>query len=87
LDSSEFHVADTAELLVQDPVVLLYITIGLARRLDGANQALLELKNMLRAGESPGVIGATIDRIEGFLNSIGSGYLRAGAAYSMYPFA
>jgi CRP-like cAMP-binding protein len=87
LDSSEFHVAEAAALLLQDPVVLLYITMGLARRLDGANQALLELKNLLRAGESPSVIGKTIDRIEGLLNSIGTGYLRAGAAYSMYPFA
>ena len=87
LETSEFHVADAAALMVQDPVVLLYITMGLARRLDGANQALLELKNLLRAGESPSVIGKTIDRIEGLLNSIGTGYLRAGAAYSMYPFA
>jgi CRP/FNR family transcriptional regulator, cyclic AMP receptor protein len=86
LEASEFHVADAAALLLQDPVVLLYITMGLARRLDGANQLLLELKNELRSGESPGVIGKTIDRIEGLLNSIGSGYLRAGAGYAMYPF-
>jgi CRP-like cAMP-binding protein len=86
LEASEFHVADAAALLMQDPVVLLYITMGLARRLDGANQLLLELKNELRAGEAPGVIGKTIDRIEGLLNSIGSGYLRAGAGYAMYPF-
>jgi CRP/FNR family cyclic AMP-dependent transcriptional regulator len=87
LESSEFHVADAATLMVQDPVALLYITMGLARRLDGANQALLELKNMLRAGESPGLIGKAIDRIEGLLNSIGTGYVRAGAGYSGYPFA
>jgi CRP-like cAMP-binding protein len=86
LEASEFHVADAAALLLQDPVVLLYITMGLARRLDGANQLLLELKNELRAGEAPGVIGKTIDRIEGLLNSIGTGYLRAGAGYAMYPF-
>jgi CRP/FNR family transcriptional regulator, cyclic AMP receptor protein len=85
LEASEFHVAETATLLVQDPVALLYITIGLARRLDGANHLLLELKNELRAGASPGLIGKTIDRIEAMLSSIGSGYVRAGDA--MYPFA
>jgi CRP/FNR family cyclic AMP-dependent transcriptional regulator len=87
LETSEFHVADTATLLLQDPVALLYITMGLARRLDGANQLLLELKNQFRAGEAPGLIGKTVERIEGLLNSIGTGYLRAGAGYSMYPFA
>jgi CRP/FNR family cyclic AMP-dependent transcriptional regulator len=86
LAASEFHVADTATLLLQDPVALLYITMGLARRLDGANQLLLELKSQLRAGEAPGLIGKTVERLEGLLNSIGSGYVRAGAAYSGYPF-
>src|ERR1700690_50438 len=65
LEMSEFHVADAAALMVQDPVALLYITMGLARRLDGANQALLELKNMLRAGEAPGLIGKTVERLQG----------------------
>jgi CRP/FNR family cyclic AMP-dependent transcriptional regulator len=86
LETSEFHVADAAALLMQDPVVLLYITMGLARRLDGANQLLLELKNQIRAGEAPGLVGKTLERIEGLLNSIGTGYVRAGAGYSMYPF-
>ena len=85
LEESEFHAADAGALL-QDPVALLYITMGLARRLDGANQLLLELKNQLRAGEAPGLIGKTVERLEGLLNSIGSGYVRAGAAYSGYPF-
>jgi CRP-like cAMP-binding protein len=87
LETSEFHVADAAALLVQDPVALLYITVGLARRLDGANQALLELKSMLEAGETPGLIGKAVERIESLLGSIGTGYLRAGAGYSGYPFA
>ena len=37
-ETSQFHVADAA-LLVQDPIVLLYVAAVLARRLDGANQA------------------------------------------------
>jgi CRP-like cAMP-binding protein len=84
LEASEFHVAEAA-LLMQDPATLLSITVGLARRLDAANHLLLELKNELRDGASPGLIATTIDRIEGLLSSIGSGYVRAGDA--MYPFA
>jgi CRP-like cAMP-binding protein len=42
LTSSQFHVADAAALL-QDPAVLLYVAAILARRLDGANQAFVEL--------------------------------------------
>ena len=38
LTSSQFHVADAA-----DPAVLLYVSVILARRLDGANQTLVEL--------------------------------------------
>jgi len=85
LEASEFHVADAAALLGQDPVALLYVTMVLARRLDGANQALLELKNQLEAGEPPSLIGKTVERIEGLLSAIGTGYLRAGAGYSMFP--
>ncbi len=87
LATSEFHVADAAALLGQDPAALLYVTMILARRLDGANQALLELKNQIEAGEPPGLIGQTLDRIEGLLSAIGTGYIRAGAGYSGYPFA
>ena len=85
LQASEFHVADAAALLGQDPVALLYVTMVLARRLDGANQLLLELKNQVEAGESPGLIGQTVDRIQGLLGAIGTGYIRAGVGYSMFP--
>jgi len=85
--TSEFHVADAATLLGQDPAALLYVTMMLARRLDGANQAFLKLKNQLAAGEPPGLIDATLDKIEGLLSAIGTGYIRAGAGYSGYPFS
>jgi CRP/FNR family transcriptional regulator, cyclic AMP receptor protein len=64
LEASEFHVADAAALLGQDPAALLYVTMMLARRLDGANQMFLELKNQLATGEPPGLIDATLDKIE-----------------------
>ena len=86
LEASEFHVADAAALLGQDPAALLYVTMMLARRLDGANQMFLELKSQLASGEPPGLIDATLDKIEGLLSAIGTGYIRAGAGASGYPF-
>ena len=59
----------------------------LARRIDAANQGLLQLKIMLEAGEPRGLIDKTLDGIEGLLSAIGTGYIRAGAGYSGYPFA
>jgi len=85
LETSEFHVADAATLL-QDPAALLYITMILARRLDGANHAFLELKSQLAAGEPAGLIDQTLGKIERLLNAIGTGYIRAGAGFSGYPF-
>lgn len=86
LEASEFHVADAAALL-QDPAALLYVTIVLARRISAANQGLLELKSQLEAGEPRSLIDQTLDGIEGLLNAIGTGYIRAGAGMSGYPFA
>jgi len=85
LETSEFYLADAATLL-QDPVALLYVTMVLARRIDTANKGLLQLKIMLQAGEPKGLIDATLDKIEGLLSAIGSGYIRAGAGASGYPF-
>jgi CRP-like cAMP-binding protein len=86
LEPSEFHAADAAALL-QDPVALLYVTIVLARRIDAANQGLLQLKKLLEAGEPRGLIDKTLDGIEGLLSAIGTGYIRAGAGVTNYPFA
>jgi len=86
LEPSEFRVADAAALL-QDPVALLYVTVVLARRIDAANQGLLQLKVMLEAGEPVGLIDATLDKIEGLLSAVGTGFIRAGAGVSGYPFA
>jgi CRP-like cAMP-binding protein len=86
LETSQFHVADAATLL-QDPVALLYVTVVLARRIDAANQGLLQLKIMLDAGEPKGLIDQALDGIEGLLNAIGTGYVRAGAGIAGHPFA
>jgi CRP/FNR family transcriptional regulator, cyclic AMP receptor protein len=86
LAASEFHVADAATLL-QDPAALLYVTLILARRVDAANRGLVELKRQVDTGEPRSLIDKTIDRIEGVLSAIGTGYIRAGAGASGYPFA
>ena len=67
LETSQFHVADAAAILVQDPLVLLYVAAILARRLDAANEALIELKSEVQAGEPASEIGEKIDAIEGVL--------------------
>jgi CRP/FNR family transcriptional regulator, cyclic AMP receptor protein len=56
LEPSQFHVADAAAFLVQDPAALLYVATTLARRLDDTNQAFLELKAQLQAREPAGLI-------------------------------
>ena len=86
LETSEFHVADAATLL-QDPAALLYVTTVLAQRIDAANRGLLELKREFEAGEPRSLIEKTLDGIEGLLSAIGTGYIRAGAGYSVFPSA
>jgi CRP/FNR family transcriptional regulator, cyclic AMP receptor protein len=85
LEESEFYVSDAANLL-KDPAALLYVTMILARRLDAANQGLLELRSQIDAGAPPGLLDKTVDKIEGLLNAIGTGYLKAGAGFGGYPF-
>src|SRR5262249_36918145 len=68
VEPSQFHVADAAAFLVHDPTALLYVATTLARRLDDTNQAFLELKAQLKAGEPPGLIDRTVERIEGLLS-------------------
>jgi CRP/FNR family cyclic AMP-dependent transcriptional regulator len=67
LETSQFHVADAAALLMQDPLVLLYVAAILARRLDAANEALIEVKSQIQAGQPPSEIGEKIDEIGGML--------------------
>jgi len=78
LEASQFHVADAAHLLT-DPAALGYVALVLARRVDGANRALVELKTQIEAGAPPGLLDQTVDRIAGLLGALGTGYIRAGA--------
>ena len=85
LQTSQFHVADAAALLAQDPIALLYVAAILARRLDGANHALIELKRQLEAGQPPSVIANTVEKMEDLLAFSGASLAYAGYPYD--PFA
>ena len=63
LEDSQFYVAD-AELLEKDPTALLYVAKTLARRLVDADRGLVELTKQLQAGQSPGALGKTLERIQ-----------------------
>src|SRR5947209_1607850 len=60
-EPSQFHVADAA-LLMQDPIVLLYVAGLLARRLDGANLAVIKLKNQLQTDQPRSRIVESIEK-------------------------
>ena len=81
LEPSEFYIADGATLTGQDPVVLLFVATVLARRLDRANQALIELKSQVRASQPPIEIGKTIQKIEELLGPSGASLVYAGYPY------
>jgi CRP-like cAMP-binding protein len=85
LEASQFHVADAASLLRVDPVALLYVATVLAQRLDSANQALIELKRQVQAGEPRGVIGKSVEKMELLLGVSGANLVYAGYPYD--PFA
>ena len=84
LETSQFHVADAAKLLSQDSVALLYVAEVLARRLDGANRALIELKNQLQAGQPRSVINKTVEKVEEMLGVSGASLVYAGYPYDPY---
>jgi CRP-like cAMP-binding protein len=85
LEDSQFHVAGAATSLMQDPTALLYVAAVLARRLDSANRALVELKRQLQTGEPSSVIGKTVEKIEELLGASGANLVYAGYPYD--PFA
>lgn len=66
LEVTEFHVADAASLLTDDPATLLCVTVLLARRLDATNQALILVKHQLHTGQPRSIISRTV--VVGFCN-------------------
>jgi CRP/FNR family transcriptional regulator, cyclic AMP receptor protein len=84
LEESHFYVANAATLLAHDSAVPLYVAAILARRLDSANQALVEVKRQLRAGERRSVIGKTVEKVEQLLSPSGD---LVYPSHSYNPFA
>ena len=69
--TSKFYVA-SATLFMRDPVALLYVAAVMARRLDRANEGVIELKRQVHAGEPGIVIGKTVAKIERLLSAGGA---------------
>ncbi|MGC2077335.1 MAG: cyclic nucleotide-binding domain-containing protein, partial [Xanthobacteraceae bacterium] len=67
LETSQFHVADAASLLTQNPIAVLSVATVLAHRLDAANHALIQIKHQLHSGEPHSVIAKTVSKMEGLL--------------------
>jgi CRP-like cAMP-binding protein len=85
LEASQFHVADAAALLTENPIAVLHVAIMLAHRLDAANQALIQLKKQLHSGAPDNVVNNTVSKIEGILAVSGASLVYAG--YPTDPFA
>ena len=84
LESSEFYVVEATALLVQDPIAL-HVSAILAQRLNRANQALVELKRQIHAGQPPTEIDKTVQKIEELLGPTSASLVYAGYPYD--PFA
>jgi CRP-like cAMP-binding protein len=84
LETSQFHVADASTLLGKDRVALLHVAATLARRLDSANQAVIELKSQLEAGEPRSEIDKTVKKIEVITCCGGASLVYAGYPYDPF---
>ena len=79
---SQFHVVHPAAL--QDPAALFYVAAILARRVDEANRALIELTGEIQ--EKPrSVIDITIKKMQRLLGASGQTFAYPGHSYN--PFA
>src|SRR5947209_12319176 len=68
-EESEYHVADAQMLCTGDAAVSLYVAAILARRLEAANRALIEVKHQLQSCEPPRAIGPMVQKVERMLTS------------------
>src|SRR5215469_6679315 len=82
LEHSEFHIADAPTLLANDSTVTLFVAAMLARRLDSANQALIDVRRQLQAGDPRSVIGRRVEQVELLLSSGGD----VSLVYAGYPY-
>jgi CRP/FNR family transcriptional regulator, cyclic AMP receptor protein len=77
LETSEFRVA-RAELLEQDPIILMYVAAILAQRLNLANQAVIELKSQIQLHHMiRSTIGKAVKKVEELLSANGTDLIYA----------
>jgi CRP-like cAMP-binding protein len=71
LERSEFGIADATTLLAHNRIAMIYVATILARRLDSANAALMEIKRQLESGKPYGAITKTVESVEELLSAGG----------------
>jgi CRP/FNR family transcriptional regulator, cyclic AMP receptor protein len=72
LETSEFRVA-RAELLEQDPIILMYVAAILAQRLNLANHVVIELKSQIQLHHMiRSTIGKAVKKMEELLSAPGA---------------
>jgi len=80
VERSEFHVAKASSLLTENVAALVYVCAILARRLDMANEVLVETKR--ESGKRPGAITKALDKLEKLLSPAGGNT----ADFPYYPY-
>jgi CRP/FNR family transcriptional regulator, cyclic AMP receptor protein len=71
VERSEFHVAKASSLLTEDVAALLYVSAILARRLDTANEVIVEIKRELESAKRPAITKA-LEKLEKLLSPAGA---------------
>jgi CRP/FNR family cyclic AMP-dependent transcriptional regulator len=84
LERSECHVAEASSLISENAAALFYVSAVLARRLDAANDVIVEIKGELESGKRPGVISKALDKLAELLSPAGSNNPDFYYYYPMY---
>ena len=72
VERSEFHVVKAASLFAENVAALAYVSVTLARRLDAANQVIVEIKKEMDSSKRPGAIARALDKLEELLAPTGA---------------
>jgi CRP/FNR family cyclic AMP-dependent transcriptional regulator len=70
-ERSEFHIAKASSLLTENVAALLYVSAILARRLDAANEVIVEIKRDMKSDKRSGAISKALEKLEKLLSPAG----------------
>jgi CRP-like cAMP-binding protein len=84
LERSDFHVVKASSLLTENVSALLYVSAILAKRLDAANDLIVEIKGELAEENRPGVIRKALDKLGELLGPSGNNNPDYYFYYPMY---